>query len=143
MATAIEKHIDMLRLIALDSEPFSNARVAAMIVYKNRVISIGTNSSKSHPFAERFKKKHGAIYLHAETAAILKAIRILGEENLKRATIIVARVKGMTNQTGMLFGIAKPCGGCSKCIEEYGIRKVIYTEDCSREGELRYVTELR
>lgn len=133
---SVTKNLNILRAIAEDIEPVRNAQLAAMIFYKGRIISIGYNQKKSHPMAAKFSKNPDAIFLHAEVDAVIKALKKLSEAELKRATLIVARVK--TDENGKLvFGMAKPCPGCSKCIAAYGIRKVIYTENSTVE-ELMY-----
>jgi len=136
----INRYIEMLKMIAEDVEPCGNAKLAAMVVYKNKMISVGVNQNKTHPFAAKYSKHPEAIYLHAETAAILSAKKKLTGQQLKKSTLIVCRV--ITNKTGdIVYRIAKPCSGCEKCIEEHGIQKLIYTVN-SDLGKLKYITEL-
>ena len=124
--------IKQLRLIAEDLSPVANARIAAAIVYKGKIISIGVNQDKSHPFAAEYSKNPKAIYLHAETDCILKAKKKLSEKDLVKATIFVVRIKS-SDLGDNLFGLAKPCSGCSRCIEDHQLKKVIYTEDSTLE----------
>lgn len=138
---ALPKYFEVLRVVAEDIEPVRNAQLAAMIVYKGRIISVGYNQKKSHPMAAKFSKNPDAIFLHAEVDAVIKALKKISEAELKRATLIVARVK--TDEKGkVVFGIAKPCPGCTKCIENYGIKTVIYTEN-STPNEIIYTTKER
>ena len=133
------KHLELLKVIAEDVEPCGNARLAAMVVYKNKVMSIGANRSKTHPFAAKYSKHPEAIYLHAEAAAILAAKRKLTDQQLAKSTLIVCRVKtGHRNK--QVYGLAKPCAGCRQCIEDHGIMKTIYTLDCEPQ-KVKYVTE--
>jgi deoxycytidylate deaminase len=134
----LKRYIEILKPIAEDMEPVSNARLSAMIVYKNRIISIGVNQKKTHPFAAKYSKNPDAIYLHAEAAAILSAKKKLTDAELKKSTLIICRVK-YDRKFNTIFGIAKPCSGCEKCIEYYGIKTVIYTED-SDVGKMKYTT---
>lgn len=123
----ILKHIEMLKVISEDLIPVSKAKIAAMIVYKGKIISIGVCQWKSHPFAVKYAKHPEAIWLHAEVDAIFKAKRKLSETEFKKSTLIVVRTK--QNADGApLYGIAKPCIGCEKCIIDHGIKNVIYTE---------------
>ena len=52
----MDKHEKVLDLLAVVAEGVdrnitsSGARLAAAIVYKNRVISVGINQKRSHPF---------------------------------------------------------------------------------------------
>ena len=130
----IEKTIKLLMLIAKDQPGAANQQLAAAVIYKNQIISIGFNSYKSHPFAAKFSKSPDAIYLHAETDAIYKATKRLSKEELKKSTIVIVRHKQkITNHKKQylsdIYGSAKPCIGCQKCINEYGFKKVIYTND--------------
>lgn len=138
---ALPKYFEVLRVVAEDIEPVRNAQLAAMIVYKGRIISIGYNQKKTHPMAAKFGKNPDAIFLHAEVDAIVKAKKKLSDAELKKSTLIVLRVKE-DNEGNKMFGIAKPCPGCSKCIEAHEIKKVIYTEN-SMQNELVYVTKER
>ena len=134
----IKRQLNILKTIAEDVEPVSNARLAAMVFYKGKPISFGVNLKKTHPFAAKYSKNPDAIYLHAEASAILAAKKRLSDVEMRKATLIVCRVKcdieGNTN-----YAIAKPCEGCSKCIEDHGIKTLIYTED-SDKGKLKYTT---
>ena len=134
------KHLELLKVIAEDVEPCGNARLAAMVVYKNKAISIGVNQNKTHPFAAKYSKHPEAIYLHAEAAAILAAKRKLTAQQLEKSTLIVCRVKTSRNNR-QVYGLAKPCLGCRHCIEEHGIHKTIYTLDCEPQ-KVKYVTEI-
>lgn len=134
------RHINLLKLIAEDVEPVSKARLAAMILYKGKAVSIGFNQLKSHPFAAKYSKNPDAIYLHAEVDAINKAKRKLSETELRKSTLIVVRVKTDTDDN-TTFGIAKPCSGCAKCISDHNIKTLVYTET-TEFGKLKYVTEI-
>lgn len=148
----VRQYIETLKAIALDSEGCANQRLAAMIVYKGKVISVGTNQNKTHPFQAEFGRNGDAIFWHAETNAIHKALTRIDEDDLKKATLIVCRVKNERqvlrvkdgNRTrkkivdDLTFGAAKPCVGCQNCIDHYDIRRVIYTED-SDIGKLNYM----
>jgi deoxycytidylate deaminase len=134
----VRRHIELLKIIAEDVAPVSNAKLAAAVIYRGKIVSIGTNQAKSHPFAAEYSKHPEAIYLHAETDAIYKAKKKLTETELKKSTLIIVRVKS-TVAGKTEFGISKPCAGCSKCIADHQISTVIYTEN-SKAAELKYVT---
>lgn len=138
MCKYIKRHIDILKCVAETMEPVSNARIAAMVVYKKRIISIGVNQKKTHPFAAKYSKNPDAIYLHAEASAILTAKKKLTDTELAKSILIVCRVK-YDKQFNTLFGMAKPCSGCEKCIYDHDIQTITYTED-SELGTLKYTT---
>ena len=135
----VVKHIETLKVIAEDLEPVSNARLAAMVIHKGKIVSIGVNQHKSHPFAAEYSKNPEAIFLHAETDAIYKAKKKLTSSELRKATLIVVRVK--TSGKDTVFGLSKPCEGCTKCIQDHEIGTVIYTEN-SNKNEMKYVTSV-
>ena len=111
-----------LKTIAENVDPVSRMRLAAAVLYKNRIVSIGTNQYKTHPMMKRFCKNPEAIFLHAEVDAIYKASKILTEKEFKKSKLVVVRVK----RDGS-YGLAKPCDGCQECIDYYNIKKVEYT----------------
>jgi tRNA(Arg) A34 adenosine deaminase TadA len=117
------KYLNILALLAADSEPHAGQRVAACIVYNNRIVSFGFNTKKSDPFAVKFQKNPQAIYLHAETAAIKRALRVVPVEKLKHSTLYVCRVSNKDDS----WALAKPCIGCHKAIVEFGIQMMVYT----------------
>lgn len=99
-------------------------KMAAVIYYRRDLISFGYNSLKSHPFAAKYCRHPEAIYLHAEIAAIRKALSVLTLAELRASDLYVARV--LKNGTPAL---AKPCSGCMRAIVEFGIQNVVWTED--------------
>jgi deoxycytidylate deaminase len=136
-----ERYIRLLRTIAEDVAPVGKARLAAAVLYKSKIIAIGVNQYKTHPFAVEYSKHPEAMFLHAETDAIFKARKKLTDVELKKSTLIVVRVKSSNQHNETVFGLAKPCTGCTQCITDHGIRTVIYTENSERK-QLRYVTEV-
>jgi deoxycytidylate deaminase len=104
------------------------AKLAAAIVIKNEIISIGFNRRKSHPFQAQYQTNDKQIYLHAETDAINRALKYISKEDLKKATLYVARVKYRDNKSKRaIWAESKPCIGCQKAISSYGIRSVVHT----------------
>lgn len=114
---------------ASSSERVAAARVSAIMVIKNRVIAVGTNSRKSHPFQATYGKNIEAIYLHAETDCIKNALKQVSVDDLRKATMYVARAKKENSRLNSpdIWGMAKSCSGCTRAIVEYGIKRVVYT----------------
>lgn len=120
------KIFDILRVVAEDIEPVAAARVAAAVVYKNKIVSIGYCRYHSHPFQKKFGSNNKAIYLHAEIDAILKAKA--KRVDLSKCSMYVARVKrSYSNSNAFIFGLAKPCEGCQKAIKFEGLKDVYYS----------------
>lgn len=116
--------------LACATAPVSNAKVGAVIELRGRAIATGTNKNKSHPFAAKYGKNADSIYLHAETDAILNALRLYDPEDLEKATIYIARARKVsTHDHRFIYGLAKPCLGCQRALATFGICDVVYTTD--------------
>ena len=112
------------------ANPNPTEKMAAAIVYRNKIISIGMNSMKSHPMAAKYAKNNQAIFLHAEVSAIKNALREIEVDDFAKCDIYIARVKKEKPFTKKyVWGLAKPCIGCQRAIREFGLRKVVYTTD--------------
>jgi deoxycytidylate deaminase len=93
----------------------SKFRLGAILVHKNNIISVGTNSYKTHPLmAARTEWP----YLHAEQHAIIRA----GVDNCEGLDLYIARV--LKNNK---LALSKPCNVCSKLIRDVGIKNVYYS----------------
>ena len=126
------KYINLLSKIATDivNPVGGNARLAACIVYKNDVVAFGVNQMKSHPFQARYSKNTDSVFLHAETSAIKNALKCISVKELEKSTLYICRVKHHDQlKEKLVFGMSKPCPGCFRCINTFGISKVIFTLD--------------
>lgn len=123
------KHLERLTSVASKLPPVKASRVAACIVYKGRVVSVGVNSKRTDTFQKRFSKNEHAIYLHAEIAAIKAAKKHLSLDELKKSTLYVCRVRFENDDPTPEWGMSKPCEGCRRAIIEYQIHQVVYTLD--------------
>ena len=108
----------------------SNIRFAAAIVYRNKIVSIGLNHNKSHPFQAKYARNPEAIFLHAEIHAIKNALREVDVDELSKCDIYITRVKRKkAGDKQFVWGLSKPCPGCQRAIVEFGIRRTIYSTD--------------
>jgi deoxycytidylate deaminase len=126
------RYINILSKIASDiiTMPAGNARMAACIVYKNDIVAFGANEAKTHPFQAKFGRNQEAVFLHAETCAIKNALRNISAEELSKSTLYICRVKFEDfMRKKLVFGLAKPCDGCIRCIHTFGIKSVVYSLD--------------
>lgn len=113
-----------------EANPHNAEKMASAIVYRNRIISVGMNSMKSHPLQAKYAKNEHAIFLHSEIAAIKNALREVDVDDLSKCEIYVARVKKEKPFTKKyVLGLAKPCPGCERAIAEFGLKRVVYTCD--------------
>lgn len=120
--------MEVLAKTAEANDEYPRARLAAAIVRGNRIVSIGKNRRKSDPLQAKFSKNNEAIFLHAEIHAIKNALRELSVDELQDTTLYICRVKQPLTYTDPFeWALAKPCEGCERAIEEFGIKRVIYT----------------
>lgn len=117
------KHFQILEKVAEAVDPVANHRLAAALVHKNSIVSIGFNKKKTHPFQRQYAKNEDAIYLHAEIDCIVNALRSIDEDDMSKYSLYVLRAKKDGN------GLAKPCDGCQRAIAAMGIKRVYYTTD--------------
>ena len=112
------------------ANPGQREKLAAAVVCRNKIISIGINSMKSHPMAAKYGKNEHAVFLHAEVAAIKNALREIDVDDFSKCDIYITRVKKEAPFTKkFVWGLAKPCAGCERAIAEFGLKRVIYTCD--------------
>lgn len=124
------KYINLLAKIASAIEPVAAARIASCLVYKNQIVSFGICRRKTHPFQAKFGKNQNSIYLHSEIDCIKNSLKIVDVNELAKCTLYICRVKYESHlKQNFLFGLSKPCPGCSRAIANFGIRKVVYTLD--------------
>lgn len=128
-----QRILNVLFDAARTHEPAANARLAAGVLYKNNMISIGINQLKSHPFQKKWGKNKDSIYLHAEIHAIFNSLRIVEPDFLKKCSLWICRVKANDS-----FGLAKPCEGCMKAINAFGIKNIYYTTNEEHVESIHY-----
>ncbi len=131
LTTRDEKFMAFTRRLAINNHNSLNrAKLAASLVIRNEIISVGFNSYKTHPLQKRFSKNIEAIFKHAEVDCIINALRHVEPEELAKATLYVYRVKKLTkDHTEWVDGISEPCCGCKAAIEHFKIKKVVFSTE--------------
>ena len=130
--------------LAKNASKFSDCKtkIGAVLIYKNKVISVGYNTTKSNPIQKMYniyrntnerkydveKRNNG---VHAEIMTLQHATRSF-KGDLNKCSIFVYSEKkdGSTRLT-------KPCMGCSKMLEELGVKNIYYTTDNGWQYERR------
>lgn len=128
----IHKTVDVLKEVAIAiPNPVKNYRIAAAVLDKNSIVSIGVNSYKTSPFQLKYGRNPYSMHIHAEVAAIKNALRRITVYELGYCDIVVVRLKKMSfiGPDIFTYGLAKPCSGCVSCINAFGIKKVYHTTD--------------
>lgn len=123
MSRREKKILKDLSSIAAATPKVANYRLAAAIVSKGKIVSWGQSSYKTSPFQKKYAADEHKLFLHAEVAAIKKALRSVSVDDLKHTTMYVCRMKNDG------WGNSKPCIGCQRAIAEFGIKKVWYTTE--------------
>ena len=116
--------ISSLKRITRDIPGAGNQKLAACLVKGNKIISFGVNKRKTHPLQVKYARNSESIYLHAEIDVIKNSLKEISSEVLSDCTLYIARTKKNGSE-----GISKPCKGCMRAIETFGIKKVVYTTD--------------
>lgn len=110
--------------VAKTSTYHKSQRVGCIIVYKNTIISSGSNSEKTHPIQQKQNKlrikEDNLPKLHAE----IKALIPLQKYNIdySKVELYVARI----NKNNELR-LAYPCKSCMNYIKLLGIRHINYS----------------
>ena len=104
-------------------------QLCALVVSKNKVLSVGYNQPKTHTMSKDTPMQQ----LHAE----MHAIPGCPEAAVDGAEVIVARLKPSGKP-----GLSKPCEACEKILRRFGIRRVFYTTN-SDDPENPKIEELR
>lgn len=126
------KAFEILSDIAWDLPKVANVRMASLLVIKNEIISVGSATSKSHPFQKKYGRHSDSIFLHSEVSAIHRALKRVSPEELSKSTLYICRVRQFNkegNRKTYGWGLACPCIGCLRCILEFGIKRVVHTID--------------
>ena len=127
----IKEHLTQ---IAIESGGYGQrVPMAAGIVYKRHLIATGTNQPKTHPLMLTEGYREDQRYRHAEVDAIRNALRLITVEQLKRCELHIVRVKRPhIASNNWVYGLAKPCAGCTNVLKRYGIEQVFWTKDGSK-----------
>lgn len=117
-----ERFAKIALALAAESEHDVTHSLCALVVSKNKVLSVGYNQPKTHPISADSKMQQ----LHAEMHALLKCGDADG------ADVVVARSKPSGKP-----GLAKPCDVCREILRRFGVRKVFYTTDSETPDDIQ------
>ena len=133
--------------LAKSASEFSDChiKIGAVLMYKNKVVSVGYNTTKSNPIQKAYnvyRNANGREYdverqnngLHAEIMALQHATRSF-KGDLSKCSIFVYSEK--KEGCKRLTRLTKPCNACSKRLEELGIRNIYYTTNNGWQYERR------
>lgn len=130
LSRRLQKYVEFTARAAYDNPGIAGAKIACLLLQKNKPISLGFNSVKTHTLQAQYGKNYQAIHMHAEIDTIRRALNHLSADEISGCTMIIIRCKKNRE-----WGMAKPCtggvhgSGCQAAIESFGIGKVYYSTD--------------
>ena len=135
------KIMQFVRRVAIDNPGVHNRlKLAAAVVNKRDIISVGINVMRTHPIQKQFAKNIHAIYLHAEINAIVNSLNHIDKSDLRKSSLYVFRVKKDNDNlknNHWVDGSSCPCEGCMAAINAFKIKRVIHsTENTGEYNEM-------
>ena len=124
-----ERFFSIARNVSLTSD-FSRARVGAIVVEKNKIISAGHSANKTSPVQYKYNKyrKFDIPYtevhpkVHAEIAALAPLLKRHDIDWSKVSIYVYRELKDGT------VSCSRPCSSCMFLIRQLGIRSLYYTD---------------
>lgn len=113
----LRRLIDIAHGIELEKEINPRTRHYAFILNKNKILSIGRNSLKTHPQVLKYGYRENST-IHAELSAIIKSGTVLHKNN-KLITFRFDKSGNLNN--------GKPCKFCQKLLKEMKVKEVWYS----------------
>ena len=115
---------------AAEMSDFSRAKVGCAVMDKNKVLSVGFNTTKTHPQQKHYNQlrifrddvSSTPAQLHAEMAAVIQLQD--ADIDWSRADVYVYRIR-----KDRPYGMARPCPACMGVLRDLGVRRVYYTSD--------------
>lgn len=111
--------------------PFKRIKIAAVVVYKKDILSVGYNSYKTNPLMKELDKERYDVEetyhchchsLHAEVSALLK-IRNMSID-FKKVVVYTYR-----ESSDGKMRMSRPCKSCYRYIIDLGIRRICYSTE--------------
>lgn len=128
MTNKQKRFFNIAREVSLLSD-VKRARIGAVVVEGNRVISTGCNSNKTSPIQDKYNRyRHfdDVTYyipkVHAEIATLSPLINN-SSINWSKTELYIYR----EHKDGKI-SCAKPCEACSALIRDLGIKRIYYTD---------------
>ena len=126
MLTRDVKFFDIAKNIAKLSS-FDRVKIGAIVVLKQKIISVGYNSYKTHPIQMYYNRyrdipNDANHTLHAEVQALLNVPKGI---DLSHASLYTYREHIITHSLAK----SRPCPSCIEMIKKMGIKKIYYTTD--------------
>ena len=113
---------------------FWQTQIGCVVVYKHKIISSASNSSKTNPVQKRYNKYRfdgdtGKHQLHAEVQALLP---LLNRKDIDFSRVSLYIYRQYKNHD---LAMARPCPSCMALISDLGIKTLYYS------GNNSYISE--
>ena len=113
---------------------FWQTQIGCVVVYKHKIISSASNSSKTNPVQKRYNKYRfdgdtGKHQLHAEVQALLP---LLNRKDIDFSRVSLYIYRQYKNHD---LAMARPCPSCMALIKDLGIKTLYYS------GNNSYISE--
>lgn len=114
-----ERLVQVARNIIIYDDIDLRCRHFAFILNKNKIISIGKNSKKSHPINHKYGYSNGS-GLHAEACAVIKS----GSINHSKNILVTFRIDRNDK-----VAMGKPCRHCQKLLQDVNFKEIHYSDE--------------
>ena len=121
----------MIKAVGAAKKSSYKHQMGACITKGNKVLGVGYNRTNRHQ--SKIKTTHWPGSYHAETAAVIDALRKHTSDKLKGAKITVVRL-GKKNQ----LMLALPCRHCYNMLKNLGIKEVRFSNDSGGFTSMRF-----
>ncbi len=108
---------------------YDKIKIGAVLVYKNKIISVGWNTHKSNPIQKKYnlfrsdENRYYDVdsmpnYTHAEMKCLIDTM-YLEHINWSKTSIFIYRSN---------MNMCRPCNSCMRALKERGIKNIYYTD---------------
>ena len=121
----LDKIIEISYALAGKHSSKQRCRHFSFIFDRNRLVSIGMNSRKTHPMNLKFNyinKQKNSIRDFVGTHSELNAVVKLGDYDCRGLTIVNTRINRKNE-----IDFSRPCNGCMDMIKKLGFKRMVYT----------------
>ena len=109
------------RQVSFNSD-YHKVKIGSILVYKKKIISVGSNSNKTHPLQKQYdiyRNRKGLKHrIHAEIDAIIQC----SKSDLNGAYLYNYR----EDKDGNISN-SRPCQACIHALKDKGIKRIFYT----------------
>ena len=117
-----------------ETSDFDHFHLGCVITYKRHIVSMASNSCKTHPTQKYYNRKYRQFRkgskpcmhtIHAEIAALYAIPYPIGiQMDWKDVNVYIYRIS-VGKKSG--HGLARPCEACMAALKNAGVRNLYYT----------------